>query len=40
MTSDYDKCESEISRKYLSAAIKKHAASIMQSWPSDLFAQA
>ena len=38
MISDYSKCESEISKKYLGAAIKKQASSITSHMPADMFA--
>lgn len=37
LISDYEKCESDISRKYLSAAIKKHASSITSNMPAGIF---
>ena len=34
LISDYDKCESEVARKYLAAAIKKHAAALRGGQPA------
>lgn len=37
LISDYLKCESEMSRKYLGAAIKKHASGIAAGLKPELF---
>lgn len=37
---DWSKCGSEISRKYLGAAVKKHASRITSLMPAGLFDQA
>ena len=37
MVSDYSKCESDVSRKYLGAAIKKHASAIPQMLKPEIF---
>lgn len=37
LISDYMKCESDVSRKYLSAAIRKHASIITSSVPAGMF---
>ena len=37
LISDYLKCESDISRKYLGAAMKKHASTITSHITPDLF---
>ena len=36
---DYSQCRSDISRKYLAAAVKKHALRITSFIPSGLFDQ-
>jgi Xaa-Pro aminopeptidase len=36
LISDYMKCESDISKKYLAAAIKKHASTITSHMTPDL----
>ena len=38
LISDYMKCESEVSKKYLGAAIKKHASGIPQLLTAEAFA--
>lgn len=37
LISDYMKCESEVSKKYLGAAIKKHASAISSNFKPELF---
>lgn len=37
LISDYMKCESDVSKKYLAAAIKKHAAAITSNMPANMF---
>lgn len=39
MIEDYSQCRSDISRKYLAAAIKKHASRITSFIPQGLFDQ-
>jgi len=34
---DYGQCRSEVSRKYLAAAIKKHSSALMTSIPAGIF---
>lgn len=37
LISDYMKCESEISKKYLAAAVKKHASAITSHMTPGIF---
>ena len=39
MIEDYSQCHSEISKKYLAAAVKKHASRITSIIPQGLFDQ-
>ena len=39
MIEDYSQCRSEVSKKYLAAAVKKHASRITSLIPSGLFEQ-
>lgn len=39
MIEDYSQCRSEVSKKYLAAAVKKHASRITSLIPPGLFEQ-